>query len=89
VKYKITPSTDHVAIDVDELAGRKDATLAAFRSCAAGTCACPTNEYAKLSGIAVESRGDAVRIVLTPKAGATIDVAEVARCLDHTAKSID
>jgi hypothetical protein len=88
MKHEIKPTQDHVDIEVADLGGQKGEALASFEACAAGRCACPTDEYAKLANIAVESQGDGVRIRLTPKPGATIVVAELERCLDHTAAQL-
>jgi hypothetical protein len=88
MKHEIKPAPDHVDIEVGDLGARKGEALASFEACAAGRCTCPTDEYAKLANIAVEPQGDGVRIRLTPKPGATIDVAELERCLDHTAAQL-
>jgi len=85
MKHSVKQEQDHVAVEVTDLGGQRDAALEAFRACAGGRCTCPTNEYAKLDGIAVEATGEGVRIRLTPKPGATIAVAEIERCLEHTA----
>jgi hypothetical protein len=88
MKYVVKPQQDHVAVEVTDLGAQRDAALAAFQACAGGRCSCPTGEYAKLAGIAVEAAAGGVRIRLEPKPGATIAVAEIERCLDHTATEL-
>jgi hypothetical protein len=88
MKYAIKADKHKVAIDVGDVGVKKDAALVSFEACAEGYCTCPTNEYTKLTAIEVEAKADGIAIRLTPKPGEAIDVSEIAKCLDHTAKTI-
>lgn len=84
--YDIAAADDGLAIDITGVGEGRDELLAAFGECAEGRCSCPTNEYDKLEAMAVESSGDAVAIHLRAKAGATLNPAEISRCLDYTVR---
>lgn len=62
--------------------------LAELNKCAAGTCSCPSPQYAKLQGMAVQAEAGQVTVDLTVKPGEVIDSADIARCLDHTARQV-
>ncbi|HSO06479.1 MAG TPA: hypothetical protein VLW45_04535 [Pelomicrobium sp.] len=84
MKYRIDSRDGGLTVSVHGVEGRQGRVLAAFRQCQDGTCGCPTNEYAKLERVTVTPVGGGVELHLEPKAGAALDAAEVARCVDYT-----
>jgi hypothetical protein len=85
MKYRITQQPDGVDIAVQDVAGQEKALLQAFEECRQGRCSCPTSEYGKLAGMAVDQTADGIHLQLKAKAGEALDAAEIGRCLDHTA----
>ncbi len=53
-----------------------------------GIGSCPTAEYDKLASIVVQHTGDAIRLRLEAKPGATIDASQIAACLDYTTAKV-
>jgi hypothetical protein len=56
--------------------------------CAGGTCSCPTPQYEKLSAIDLKTTPEGVRVDLKVKPGEQVDVADIEKCLEHTAKQV-
>ena len=83
-KYQIDAGEGTVAIELTEVGGRQEELLAAFGECQEGRCSCPTDEYQKVESMAVEPAEDRIGIRLLSKPGVTLDVAEIAACLDYT-----
>ena len=72
-----------VAIEVNEVTGRRAQLEAAFAACQAGQCSCPTDEYEKLGTMEIKHGEDAIRLRLEPKPGEKFDLSEIAACLDY------
>lgn len=84
-RYRMAEESESaVSIELSEVAGKQDLLLAAFESCQAGRCSCPTREYEKLDSIKIETGPDRVRLRLEPKKGERFDLPEIAACLDYT-----
>ncbi|MGZ4273216.1 MAG: hypothetical protein ACXVRP_05570 [Solirubrobacteraceae bacterium] len=83
-KYTIDAVGSAVAIEVTDVAGRQEELLEAFGECQLGRCSCPTDEYAKVATMDVQSIEDRIAIRLEAKPGTGLDPAEIAACLDHT-----
>lgn len=83
-KYQINAGEGTMAIELTELGGRQAELLEAFGECQEGRCSCPTDEYQKVESMAVQPAKDRIGIRLQSKPGMTLDVAEIAACLDHT-----
>lgn len=88
MKYRIEKRKDGVAISVDAAVSEQGKLMEAFQACSEGRCTCPTEEYRKLDRLHVEQRGDALALRLTARDGEVLDVAEIERCLAHTASSL-
>ena len=82
--YRINESETAVLIEVTGVAGKRDQLLDAFTACQAGQCACPTDEYEKLGRMDVQHGEDEILLRLEPKPGETLDLSEIASCLDYT-----
>ena len=83
-RYRIDERGASVAIELTEVGGQQGQLLKAFGECQAGHCSCPTDEYQKLSGMAVEQGDGVIRLRLDAKRGEKFDVAEIAACLEYT-----
>lgn len=84
MKHAIESTDGGLRIHAEVPPARQQALLDEFAKCAAGTCSCPSPQYAKVEALAVTSQADGVTVDLRVKAGEVIDVADVERCLDHT-----
>jgi hypothetical protein len=85
-RYRIEqPAESTVAIKLTEIGGQQDRLLAAFASCQAGECSCPTDEYRKLDSMSIEQGEDYITLRLEPKEGESFDLSQIAACLDYTA----
>jgi hypothetical protein len=65
--------------------------LAEFAKCEAGTCTCPTPQYNKVQAMQVNAEPEGeegVTVNLQVKPAETQDVADIERCLEHTARQI-
>jgi hypothetical protein len=84
-RYRIEqPAESTVAIELTEIGGQQHRLLAAFASCQAGQCSCPTDEYRKLESLSIEQGEDDITLRLEPKDGASFDLAQITACLDYT-----
>jgi hypothetical protein len=89
MKYSIRENVEGIDISVEDLKNKKAKMLEAFQECQEGRCSCPTEEYRKLESLEVEHDDGNIRLHLTPKAGITIDTAEIARCLQYTSGRVE
>jgi hypothetical protein len=84
-RYRIEqPADSTIAIEVSDVGGQQDRLLAAFASCQAGRCSCPTDEYRKLESMSIEQGEDDITLRLEPKEGESFDLAQITACLDYT-----
>lgn len=79
----ITPAPTGMRIELTDLGASKVELLEAFNSCAAGQCACASDEYEKVAAMSVTADGDAITVEVTTKPGETIDPSCVTECLDQ------
>lgn len=89
MKYRIEQCEGALELQVSEVAGKEDQLMGAFQSCSEGHCSCPTQEYRKMASLEVERGAGEIRLRLTARAGESFDVAEIGRCLEHTARVVD
>lgn len=82
----IEPTPDGLTIHVQAPQDRQAALLDELSKCAAGTCSCPTPQYDKLQAIDIDAQADAVTIRLKARPGEQLDIADIEKCLDHTAR---
>ena len=83
-RYRIEKSPESaVAIEVSEVGGQRDRMLAAFASCQAGQCSCPTDEYRKLESMSIDRGEDDITVRLEPREGESLDLSQIAVCLDY------
>ena len=83
-RYRIAKSPEStVAIEVSEVGAQQDRMLAAFASCQAGQCSCPTDEYRKLESMSIDRGQDDITVRLEPKEGESFDLSQIAACLDY------
>ena len=84
-RYRLTEEPKSaVAIEITEVAGKRDQLLGALAACKAGECSCPTDEYKKLNSMDIDTSDDRIRLRLEPKSGEKFDLSEIAACLDYT-----
>lgn len=86
MKNTIETTPDGLTIRVEAPPEKQAALLDELAKCAAGTCSCPTPQYEKLQSIDIDAQPSGVTIALKAKLGEQIDVADIEKCLDHTAK---
>lgn len=72
-----------VAIELTEVGEKQAALLEAVQQCQEGRCDCTTDQYTKISAMAVEPGDDEVQIRLEAKPGERFVTAEIASCLEH------
>lgn len=83
----IEPTEDGLRITATVPKDKQQAMLAELEKCAAGTCSCPTPQYEKMSSINVTAGDNGVTVDLKVKAGEQVDMADIQKCLKHTAKA--
>lgn len=83
--YTIKQTQGGIAIKAQVPASQQQQLLEELQKCAGGQCSCPSPQYDKLESIGIAQDAAGVSIDLKAKAGETIDQADIARCLDHTA----
>lgn len=88
MKRTIEPTRDGVCISVSACPDKQQALLDELAKCVSGTCSCPSPQYAKLQAMELSAQPTGVTIRLAVKPGEHIDVADIEKCLDHTAKQI-
>lgn len=89
VKQVIKPDTEGLTVEVTEIAGQQERLLAELQTCREGRCSCPTDEYAKLESLEIDSSAGRIRLRLEAKPGRVFDPGEIEKCLEHTAKKLD
>lgn len=88
MKHTIETTNEGLRISASVPSDKQQELLEEFAKCAAGTCSCPTPQYAKVQSIDVQPRAAGVTVDLTLKPGEAIDVADIEQCLAHTARQI-
>ncbi len=88
MKYSIKTKGSDLKISVEQVEGKQAQLMEELKECAEGRCSCPTPQYSKLESIQIKPSADGVDIALKAKAGEKIDQADIAECLDHTAKKV-
>lgn len=88
MKHTVETTTEGLRVNASVNPGKQKALLEEFAKCAAGTCSCPTPQYDKVQSIDVKSQPAGVTVDLQVKPGEAIDLADIERCLEHTAKQI-
>ena len=88
MKYSINTDAQGVKIKALVEGEKQQKLLEELQKCASGQCSCPSPQYAKLEDIQISQDAAGVAINLKPKAGELIDEADIAKCLDHTAKQL-
>ncbi len=88
MKYSIKHEGSDLNITVQQLGDKQAALMEELKACAEGRCSCPTPQYSKLQAIDIKPGTDKVEIALKPKPGEKIEQADIAKCLDHTAKKL-
>ncbi len=88
MKHTVETTAEGLRIDASASPDKQKALLEEFAKCAAGTCSCPTPQYEKVQSIDVQAKATGVTVELKVKPGDRIDIAEIERCLEHTAKQI-
>lgn len=84
--YSIKQTSDGIAIKAQVPANQQQQLLEELQKCASGQCSCPSPQYEKLESIGIAQNEAGVSVDLKAKAGETINEADIARCLDHTAE---
>ena len=82
MKHKITTSAEG-AVDIHVSASDSERTklLQGFQLCQTGQCDCPSDEYAKVESMNVNSDDSGIRIRLQAKPDNEIDERKVEECL--------
>lgn len=88
MKHTIESTAAGLRVTAQVAPDKQAALLAELNKCAEGTCSCPSPQYAKLQGVAVQARPGQVTVDLTVKPGEVVDPDEISRCLDHTASQV-
>ena len=88
MKYQVSQTVSGLRIDATIPHEQQAKLLEEFSKCASGTCTCPSTQYDKLASIDVSQGDNGVKVELKAKAGESIDVDDIKRCLDHTANQI-
>lgn len=88
MKYKIDRNKNGIDISVADVKNDEQKLLEAFRECQEGRCSCPTEEYKKLDALEVVHSADGIQLHLKSRQGATINTAEIEKCLDYTAARV-
>ncbi|MBP8101536.1 MAG: hypothetical protein KAY54_06570 [Burkholderiaceae bacterium] len=88
MKHQIEKTDEGIRISAEVGAEKRAAMLGELQKCASGTCACPTPQYDKVQSIEISAGTDGVSVDLKVKPGEVIDMADIERCLEHTAKQL-
>lgn len=88
MKHKVETTGEGLRINASVSPEKQSELLQEFAKCAAGTCSCPTPQYEKVESMQIKAQSTGVTVDLQVKPGEAIDVADIERCLDHTAKQI-
>ncbi len=82
MKYRITPKSSGLDIEVTDVGDEKEKLFKAFQECQEGRCSCPTNEYEKLKGLDIEQSKDEIQLHLEAKADSSLDKSEIEKCME-------
>lgn len=88
MKSTIEQTSDGLRIQAAVPPEKQAALMEELGKCAAGSCACPTPQYEKLSAIDLKTTSEGVTVDLKVKPGEEVDVVDIEKCLDHTAKQV-
>lgn len=88
MKHTIEQTAQGLRISASVTPDKQNELLDEFAKCAAGTCSCPNPQYEKLESMDVSTQADGVTVDLKVKPGEVVDVADIEKCLDHTARRI-
>lgn len=88
MKHVVEQTTEGLRIQASVPREKQQALVEELNKCAGGNCSCPTPQYEKVTGVQVSSSPDGVTVNLTVKPGEKVDVADIEKCLEHTAKQI-
>ena len=88
MKYSINSDAQGINIKAEVTGAQQQKLLEELQKCASGQCTCPSPQYAKLEDIQISQDASGVSVNLKAKAGEVIDQADIAKCLDHTAKQL-
>jgi hypothetical protein len=87
-KFNVSKERSKLHIKIDETGSDQAAVLSALKECAEGRCTCPTSQYEKLESVDIAPGKDSIDIVLTPRAGETIDRQAIDNCLEYTSGKV-
>ena len=87
-RYQVEEDASTVSIEVTDVAGHEAELMQAFGECQSGQCSCPTNEYDKLAAMQVQQSRGAIKILLEPKPGETLDTVAIGACLEYTTSKV-
>lgn len=87
-RFRIREQQASVTVELTEVGDKQAALLDTFQECQEGRCDCPTDQYQKVSAMAVEPGENQIQITLKAKPGEHFDTAEIANCLDHTISKV-
>ena len=87
-KFNVSEARSRLHIKIDETGKDQAAVLGALKECAEGRCTCPTSQYEKLQSVDIAPGKDSIDIVLTPRAGETIDRQAIDKCLQYTSGKV-
>jgi hypothetical protein len=87
--YRIQEDESGISIELADVGGKEGQLLRAFSECQAGQCSCPTDEYGKVASMDVEQSDNTIKVRLEAQPGKRFDTAEIAACLEYTAKKVD
>lgn len=88
MEHSIEQTPQGLRISASVTPDKQKDLLDEFAKCAAGTCSCPTPQYEKLESMDISTQTAGVTVELTVKPGEVVDVADIEKCLDHTARQI-
>lgn len=88
MKHVIQQTAEGMRIQASVPPEKQRALVDELNKCASGNCSCPTPQYDKVSAVQVSSGPDSVTVNLAVKPGEQVDVADIEKCLEHTAKQI-
>lgn len=89
MKYSVQSVEEGVRVSVVAPQEQQAKLLEEFGKCAAGTCSCPSTQYAKLEGVDVKQTADGVQVDLKARSGEVIDTDDIRLCLDFTGESLN
>ena len=88
MKSTIEQTSDGLRIRATVPEDKQGALMEELGKCACGSCSCPTPQYEKLSAIDLKTTAEGVTVDLKVKPGEQVDVADIQKCLDHTARQV-